>query len=223
VGDEFAQRVLLHVASHLAHAGAVGGRLFATDTEDTDVFGTKMAVRAEWDFAEIGEVAGFDQQSTDAEHLQGFGNGLGDSGAFDDDIGTATMSEIFYDLQAVGFGSFCHVDGVICTEALGKIQAVVGKVGSNDCARAEHARFHQEAHTERAGAEDDDGIVETEGLVGESGHLLGAVEADGNGKDFGEHGDFVGEVVRDFDEEAAGNDVNVLRPSAEKMRGIFGA
>ena len=53
--------------------------------------------------------------------------------------------------------------------------------------------------------------------------MFGAIEANGDGHDLGENGDFRRQIVGDAHEKAAGDDVHVLRPSAEKMRRVGGA
>jgi len=214
---------VLQVAGHLAHAGAIGSRFFAADAENAHVFGAQMFVRADENFAKIGKISGFHQQAADAKHFEAFGYGRGDASAFNDHVCATAVSEVFNKLQAFSFAGIGRVDNLIGAEAFGEIQAIVGKIDGDDRARAEHARFHQEAHAERTDAEDHDGIIEAKGFIGEGGHLLGAVEADGNGKDFREHGDFGRKIIWNFDEKAPGNDVDILRPSAEEMRRIFGA
>ena len=63
---------MLQVTGHLTHAGAVSGRLFAADRKDAGVLGAEMAMRTDRDFAEIGEIAGFHKEASDAQEFQRF-------------------------------------------------------------------------------------------------------------------------------------------------------
>ncbi len=103
MGNKFLKRVVLQIARHLPHAGAVSGRFFAADAENTGVFGAEMAMGTERDFAEVRKISGFDEKSADAQHFEGFGDGLGNSSGFDDHIGAAAVGEIFDDFQALSF------------------------------------------------------------------------------------------------------------------------
>ncbi len=214
---------MLQVAGHLAHAGAIGSRLFAANAKNAHIFGAQMLVRTKRNFAQVGEISSFHQQATDAKHFEAFGHGSGDARTFDDHVCAAAVSEIPDQLETIGLAGIGRVDNMIGAESLGELQAIVGKIDGDEGARAEHTRFHQEAHAERTDTEDHDGVIEAKGFIGESGHLFGAVEADGNGKDFREHGDLRRKLIRNFDKETSGNDVHILRPSAEEMRRIFGA
>src|SRR5437868_1337393 len=74
---------MLHVASHLPHAGTVCGRFFPADSEYAHILGTQVPVRADADFTHIGEIAGLDQQASQSQQLQPFSNRLGDSSTLD--------------------------------------------------------------------------------------------------------------------------------------------
>src|SRR5208283_3809820 len=60
MSDNFAQRVLPHVACHLAHTRSVCRRLFASHTEYADVLGAKMPMGTDGSFSHIRKVSCFD-------------------------------------------------------------------------------------------------------------------------------------------------------------------
>src|ERR1700740_3860767 len=89
VRDEFPQWVVFHVTHHLPHARSVGRRLFAAHTEHARVLRAEMPMRTYRDFAQIRKIAGFHEQSANAQHFERFWHSLRNSSAFDHHVSAA--------------------------------------------------------------------------------------------------------------------------------------
>src|SRR5579863_4056697 len=132
------------------------------------------------------------------------------------------MGEDADKIQAVRETRLRNVQHMVGPEPFGKLQAIIGAIDSNDVASPQHARLHQEAHAQRAHAQDHDRVVEEKSFTGENRHLLGAVETHGDSHDLSENGNLGRQIVWNPNQKASRNNVHILRPAAKQVGRIGG-
>ena len=92
----------MQIASHLPHAGTIARGFFTTDAENAYTLGAEMAERAYRNFAEVGEVAGLDQHSSESQHFEAVPQRLRYACSLDYDVSAPALGEATDKLQPVG-------------------------------------------------------------------------------------------------------------------------
>ena len=196
MSHKFTQRIHTHEARHLPHAGTVTGGLLAAYTQNPHALRAQLSMRADRDITQIREVPGLDQQSAQPQHIQCLRNGLRHARCLDHHVSAAALRQAAHKFQARLQSRFAHIQDMISTQSLRKLQPVIRKICCNNVPRSEHPGFHEKAHAERSDAQNHHGVIELECLARKHRHLLGTVESHRDGHDLGEYGNFGGQIVR---------------------------
>src|SRR5580700_228288 len=118
-----------------------------------------MSERVDRYFTEVGEVAGFEEQPSQAQQFEAFGHGLRYPRGLNHHVSATALGEASHKIQPVGESRLGNVQHMVRPKSLSKLQAVIGKIDGNDVSGSEHAGLHQKAHAQRTDAEHHDRVV----------------------------------------------------------------